>query len=167
MSRVAVYSGPYQRMLHGLGAIGANPICLDQNQNAIDCSDPNCTYGDCGATSSYVPSGGCLDQNQNQILCADPNCTYGDCLPATPAPAAPVNRPGTIGVPAAISNAAAQIAQTVTPRPSPTVAVPLSLNSAGMFLTGSTLITGIPNLAVIGGGLLVIALALGGGGRRR
>lgn len=32
--------------------------CLDQNQNAIDCGDPNCTYGDC--TDMSTSSGGSL-----------------------------------------------------------------------------------------------------------
>jgi hypothetical protein len=35
----------------------ATGICLDQDQNGIDCSDPNCTYGDCvtaGAAGSTV-----------------------------------------------------------------------------------------------------------------
>lgn len=37
--------------------------CLDQNQNSIDCGDPNCTYGDCtdqtasGALSGYADLG--------------------------------------------------------------------------------------------------------------
>jgi hypothetical protein len=55
-------------------------ICLDQNQNTVACSDPSCTYGDCGSTGPQQLSGSlCLDQNQNQIACSDPNCTYGDC----------------------------------------------------------------------------------------
>jgi hypothetical protein len=58
-------------------------ICLDQNQNTIDCSDPNCTYGDCGSTGPQLTTGSlCLDQNENQIACNDPNCTYGDCISA-------------------------------------------------------------------------------------
>jgi hypothetical protein len=37
-------------------------VCLDQSQNACDCADPNCTYGDCvtvgpaGATVTANPA---------------------------------------------------------------------------------------------------------------
>jgi hypothetical protein len=57
-------------------------ICLDQNQNTINCMDPDCTYGDCGSTPQLQQSTGslCLDANQNQVPCGDPSCTYGDCL---------------------------------------------------------------------------------------
>lgn len=162
MSRVRVYSGPYQRALHGLRGLGDPAICLDQNQNTIDCQDPNCTYGDCGAVSTSVPSGACLDQSENQVLCVDPNCTYGDCLPSTPAPA---KKPGTVIGPALT----AAVAATATPRPAPVVSVPLSSSSMGMFLTGSTLISGVPNLVVLLGGALglsVVASAVGGRRRR-
>lgn len=168
MSRVRVYSGPYQRALHGLRGLGDAAICLDQNQNTIDCQDPNCTYGDCGATSTSVASGGCLDQSQNQVLCTDPECTYGDCLPSTsaPKPSTTTPRPGTI-----VSSAlTAAVAATATPRPAPVVSVPLSTSTMGMFLTGSTLIAGVPNLVVLLGGVLglsVVASSIGGGGRRR
>jgi hypothetical protein len=155
MSRVAVYSGPYLRGLRGLGDPA---ICLDQNQNTIDCQDPNCTYGDCGQVSTSVPSGACLDQSQNQVLCMDPNCTYGDCLPSSPAPA---KKPSTVISPALT----AAVAATITPRPSPVVSVPLTTSTVGMWL-GSDMIPGVPNWALIGG-TLAIALVLGGGGRRR
>lgn len=70
--------------------MGSSAICLDGNQNTIPCSDPNCSYGDCGSTSTQVVSGSlCLDQNQNAVACADPECTYGDCTsPSSGAPAA-------------------------------------------------------------------------------
>jgi hypothetical protein len=51
--------------------------------------------------------------------------------------------------------------------PSPRVNVPLTTNSAGMFLTGSTLISGVPNLVVLGGGFLALSLLFSGGKRRR
>lgn len=36
----------------GLGASSAPPpTCLDQSENAVNCQDPECTYGDCGAVS--------------------------------------------------------------------------------------------------------------------
>jgi hypothetical protein len=60
---------------------------------------------------------------------------------------------------------------TLPPGPSPRVNVPLSPSSFGMFLSNSSLMTGIPNWLVIGGGLLAIpllgSLIGGGGGRRR
>jgi hypothetical protein len=63
--------------------MSTSAICLDQNQNSVSCSDPSCTYGDCGSTSTQVTSGSlCLDQDQNAVACSDPNCTYGDCTPS-------------------------------------------------------------------------------------
>src|SRR5271166_4985753 len=60
--------------------MATSAVCLDQSQNAILCSDPDCTFGDCGSSAPQLTSGGlCLDQNQNSIACADPNCTFGDC----------------------------------------------------------------------------------------
>jgi len=60
---------------------------------------------------------------------------------------------------------------TLPPGPSPRVNVPLSPSSFGMFLTNSSLVTGVPNWIVLGGGLLAIpllgSLVGGGGGRRR
>lgn len=149
MSRVATYSGPFLR------GLGAQSICLDQAENAIDCQNPECTYGDCGAPSSYVPSGGCLDRSQNQVLCNDPECTYGDCLPSTPAPRSPVTiRPGTVQA------LTAAVAATATPRPANVIQVPLSMSTVGMWL-GS-------NWPVALGIVVIGAVVLGGiGGRRR
>ncbi len=61
---------------------------------------------------------------------------------------------------------------TLPPGPAPRVNVPLtsSPSSIGLFLSNSSLIGGIPNWLVIGGGVLAIPLLgglLGGGGRRR
>lgn len=59
---------------------------------------------------------------------------------------------------------------TLPPGPSPRVNVPLSPSSAGMFLTNSSLIGGLPNWLVLGAGVLAVPLLgslLGGGGRRR
>ena len=89
--------GQWQRgfspnVLHGLGQPA---VCLDQNQNTVPCSDPECTYGDCGSTAPQITIGAlCLDQHQNQINCTDPNCTYGDCLssPIKPLPPGPSPR---------------------------------------------------------------------------
>jgi hypothetical protein len=56
------------------------------------------------------------------------------------------------------------------PGPSPRVNVPLSPSSAGMWLSNSSLIGGLPNWLVLGAGVLAVPLLgslLGGGGRRR
>jgi len=141
-----------------LNGLGQSSICLDQNQNTIPCSDPNCSFGDCGATGPQVTSGPlCLDQDENAVECADPECTYGDCIGA---PAK--TKPGNILPVAAGLN--------LPSRPSPVVSVPLSTSipgSVGMFLTNSTLISGVPNVAIIGGVVIAAALLLGGGGKRR
>lgn len=72
----------------GLGRLGAATICLDQNENSIPCTDPNCTYGDCGASGPQQASGPlCLDSAQNQVACSDPGCTYGDCVAPGASPA--------------------------------------------------------------------------------
>lgn len=65
----------------GMGQGVAPAICLDQNENSIACSDPNCAHGDCGSTAPQITIGSlCLDQQENQIACNDPNCTFGDCI---------------------------------------------------------------------------------------
>jgi len=158
MSRVILH---HWRSMHGLGQ--ANPaICLDQNQNTVDCQDPNCTYGDCGAPSGPVASGGCLDQSQNQVLCIDPNCTYGDCLPSGTMPAPGKTRITVPAIPITAGTVAAPATQ-IVPRPSPVVSVPLSTASFGMFLENSTLIAGVPNWALFVGVPAVLLLAFGGG----
>ena len=93
------------RFLSGMGQ--APTICLDQTQNTISCSDPNCTYGDCGTSGAQITIGAlCLDQGENQIGCSDPNCTYGDCT--SPAKRPPVTTP-------------------ISPGPGPRVNAPLNL----------------------------------------
>jgi len=152
MSRVILH----HRGMRGLGQAPA--VCLDQSQNQIDCADPNCTYGDCGATGPQVTVGSlCLDQSQNQIDCADPNCTYGDCISAT-------GKKSTVRT-APISAAAlvAAPATQVLSRPSPVVSVPLSTSSVGMFLENATLLAGIPNWAVIVGVPVIFSLLFGSG----
>lgn len=37
--------------------MSAMGVCLDQMQNSVDCSDPNCTYGDCNPDSVAVTGG--------------------------------------------------------------------------------------------------------------
>lgn len=155
MSRVATYSGPFERKLHGIAGLGM-AICLDQSQNTIACTDPECTYGDCGSTDTQLVGGSlCLDRSQNQIPCSNPECTYGDCLPSTAAPKPAQN----------IVAAATTAASNLVPRPSPTVGVPLSPSSLGLWFSGTTF--GLPNWA-LGVGVLALAVGLAsGGGRRR
>jgi hypothetical protein len=45
------FTNPRRAMLGAIGASLPAPVCLDQAQNSIDCQSPDCTYGDCGATS--------------------------------------------------------------------------------------------------------------------
>jgi hypothetical protein len=123
--------------------MATSAVCLDQNQNAILCSDPDCTYGDCGSTAVQQTSGSlCLDQNQNPIACTDPNCTFGDCtasapgsvgaLAATSSSSGGTSLPaGTTGILANLATAATNIATQAT-APKTTLATPL-----GTFSTGS------------------------------
>lgn len=77
-----------------LRGLGDGAICLDQNQNSIPCSSPDCTFGDCGSSTPQIMSGSlCLDQSQNQVPCNSPECTYGDCVPSTPAPSSSSGAP--------------------------------------------------------------------------
>lgn len=156
MNRVH-YRAPW---LRGLGD-AASAICLDQSQNTVPCSDPSCTYGDCGASGPQVTSGPlCLDQSENAVACADPNCTYGDCGSGTAGKS--ISKAGNILT-------AATSLPTVN-RPSPVLTVPLNPSlypsSTGLFLSGSTF--GLPNWALFGFvGIAAIALLSGGGGGRR
>lgn len=156
MSRVATYSGPFERKLHGMGSLGM-AICLDQTENTVACMDPSCTYGDCGSSAEQQVGGPlCLDRSENQIPCSNPECTYGDCLPSTAAPKSTTQN---------VVSAATTAIPNLVPRPSPTVAVPLSPSSLGLWFSGNTF--GLPNWA-LGVGVLALAVGLAsGGGRRR
>jgi len=156
----------YPSLRAGLGGLGddddSSAICLDQNQNTISCADPNCAYGDCGSTAPQVTAGPlCLDQDENAVACADPNCTYGDCGSGTVA----AKHAGTV------STATAATAIPLVARPSPVVSVPLSSQypgSTSLFLSSATMIPGIPNIALIAGAAVAVALIAGGsGGKRR
>lgn len=154
MSRVATYSGPFLRKLHGMGDLGM-AICLDQSQNTVACMDPSCTFGDCGSSDQQLVGGSlCLDRSENQIPCSNPECTYGDCLPSTAAPKAGNIVPA---VTTAVTN--------LVPKPSPTVAVPLSTSSLGLWFSGSSF--GLPNWALMGGGLVLLVAVAGGASRGR
>jgi hypothetical protein len=75
--------------LRGLGHLG-QAICLDQSQNTVSCSDPNCTFGDCGSTAPQQTTGAlCLDDAENQVPCDNPECAYGDCVSPTSPSTAP------------------------------------------------------------------------------
>ena len=128
-------------VLHGV------PVCLDQSENPIACQNPDCTYGDCGATSTgRLPSGSCLDQSENQVMCADPNCTFGDCLP-------PATKPGVVNLP---------------PGPSPRVGVAVAPPFVGSTWATSTIIKGVPDLLLYGfAALAAFSFIAPAGGRRR
>ena len=141
-----------------LGGMGQAPtVCLDQNQNTIPCSDPNCTYGDCGSTGPQITVGAlCLDQTQNQISCSDPNCTYGDCVspkvttpPISPGPGPRVNAPMQMFPPTAGSSSI------------PACASGYARNAYGQCVSTSVFSQMGPYLPVIGL-VLIAALALGG-----
>jgi len=142
-----------------LGDLGM-AICLDQSQNTVACTDPSCTFGDCGSTDTQQVGGSlCLDHSENQISCSSPECTYGDCIAprssqgfspqVTIAPAAGLNLPS---------------------RPSPVLNVPLSASSVPLFFGSSTLVSGVPNWELIVGAAvaaMLLSTAFSGGGRRR
>jgi hypothetical protein len=153
----------YHRSLHGLGhyphlgqsqgTFGPGAICLDQNQNTIDCSDPNCTYGDCGSSMHQITTGPlCLDEKENQISCLDPNCKFGDCVPN-----------------------ATQVPTYTGPRPSPTINVnlqnplqaPQSSDHLTMWMNSpSAILPGMSNLGMVTiAGLAVAVLFITRGGR--
>lgn len=115
----------------------------------------------------------------------DPNITYG---PGSGAPGAgpsvpfgPQPTPETIAInqlvaagymrdPNLPGTTTAVSPQGLPPGPAPRVNVPLSTKSFGQFFTGSTLLAGIPNWAVLSGVLIgtsIVAGMLGGGGGRR
>ena len=105
-------------------------------------------FPDYGATAPQNAPAPSVSVPPSQIL--SPYQTYGSIY----------NQPNTVSS-----------SGTLPPGPSPRVNVPLAPSSVGMFLTNSSLITGVPNWIVLGGGLLAIpllgSLVGGGGGRRR
>ena len=141
--------------LHGLGQSrafapwtlhGGMAVCLDQSQNTIACMSPDCTYGDCGSNAEQLVGGSlCLDQGENQVPCSSPSCMYGDCTDKAKSPS-----PVTINLP---------------PGPSPRVGVPITPPTFPTM--PSTIIKGIPDIAVFGLGAVLLVSIMGGGGRRR
>jgi hypothetical protein len=147
--------------LHGLGQSrafapwtlhGGMAVCLDQSQNTIACMSPDCTFGDCGSNAEQLVGGSlCLDFGENQVPCSSPSCSYGDCTdkPKTPVTWTPV----TINLP---------------PGPSPRVGVPTVPPTLPTSTMPSTIIKGIPDIAIYGvGAVLLVTMMSGGGGRRR
>lgn len=142
-----IQRGMHPMLLHGLGQAA---VCLDQNQNSVPCSDPECTYGDCGSTAAQVTVGAlCLDQSQNQVACTDPNCTFGDCSAPAKTPARGV---------------------TPAPGPAPRTYAPATMfpQTAPMTSYGQPSILGVSasglssTLMMSGLAILAIALLMGG-----
>ena len=155
------------RFLHGLGQ--APTICLDQNENTISCTDPNCTYGDCGSSGSQITVGAlCLDQGQNQVACTDPNCTYGDCT--SPGRTSSTLPPGSSPrVSAPITSF--PFTSPVIPATSSSIAAAMAVCPTGYTRSTTGVCTPslwtqmqpyVPLLLIAG----IAAIALGGGGRK-
>lgn len=88
----------------------------------------------------------------------------------TPTSAAAVPSSGVISLAQTAGNVIAAATTGTTGRgPSPTVQVPLSSSSIGLFLESATLIPGVPNWQVMFGGVALLAVvgSLAGGRRRR
>jgi hypothetical protein len=162
--------------------MGSMAICLDQNQNTIACADPDCTYGDCctgidcysvGAQQTTGPL--CLDQNQNQISCSDPNCTYGDCTDTTAgvvghAAASNENGGTALTTPsvggatgaantAALANAAASLANTISTAVTGPPKTTLTLGASGLSVSSLGSIFSNPLMLIL---LAVIAALMFG-----
>jgi len=177
MSRVSVYSGPYQRRLHGYDDIvrarlaGLGYDSYYDPSTGYDTFDPSTLMplpGDGAPTLGPnsgefgAPSSGALI---GPIL-TNPNATLAPLTPSQQEQVATTYTPPTASQYAAltpsvgntISNAIAT-ALTPTPRPSPVVNVPLSTSSIGLALASN------PTLVI--GGVLLIGAAILFGGRRR
>ena len=169
MSVVRVYSGPY---LRGPGAEGDpwDPTSSNYDPLAVPPSIPS------AAAPPYVfptpapaPSSEVVQTafGTEEYPTIQPGAQPGSggSYPTVPNPS--VNPPGTVSVPGAQSliAAATNAAINFVPKPSPTVAVPLSTSSIGLLLSGTTF--GLPTWMVLGGGLLFVVAIVGGSGRRR
>lgn len=102
-------------------------------------------------TSSGAP-GICLDQGQNSIACNDPNCTYGDC--------------GSAGAQITIGSLCLDQGENQIDCTDPNCTYGDCVTTTSWF-SKSTIITGVPDVAIYG---LLAVLLLGGGfgaGRRR
>lgn len=107
------------------------------------------------------------------------NPIYGVDIPQVPVevsssiPTIPITPlPNTANVPASVASSVANtVSSLLSPRPSPTVSSTPAASAASplSYLTESTLVGGIPNMAVLLGGaaLVLLLMSSGGGGRRR
>lgn len=142
-----IQRGMSPMVLHGLGQVAA--VCLDQNENNVPCTSPDCTYGDCGSTAAQVTVGAlCLDESENQIDCSSPACAFGDCISGT------AKKPGTRPAAPGVSPAPGPSPRTYAPMTLFPQTAPLTTYSAS---TGGALNLGsmlLPMAAV----LLVVAL---------
>ena len=181
MSRVAVYSGPYHtgKHLHGLrGLFGLgddptdvlspeyDPTAIYTPPAAIDVPYANAPpYSGVVSAPTFIgpalPSGATTeaDATPSDIAWLQANEA------ATPAsPNAPLNFQS-------LSNAIASvIAPGSVPRPSPTVSVPLSTSTMGLWFSSASILAGIPNWMVLAGGFIMANLtfaAFAGNPRRR
>lgn len=139
MSRVAVFSGPYDTSshLHGLGDQIYDPV-----------------------SGTYVDS---LPASDNPVAPQFSPVAYN--VPDVSYPSLSTFKPPNTITTASIPGIQPAVGVTQTPRPSPTVAVPLSTSSMGLWFTGSTF--GMPNWAWGLGVVALGAVLIGGSGRRR
>jgi hypothetical protein len=136
--------------------LGSGTALLPQNMLAVQYEDGTRGFLDPGDGTYY-------DDQGNDITGYVQN--FGGAKVVGPASAA--------SIAAAEGIAAPSTTPGLPPGPSPristtpaTASASTSVNSVLNWFTGSTLIAGVPNFALIAGGLLAVSL-IGGGGRRR
>jgi hypothetical protein len=170
MTYVATFSGALHtgKHLHGLRGLGDDDVFGDYNPLALPL-DPGFT-----APPYTLPpfvTGPITVEPQLQTTFGneeyssiDPSAYPGSggSYPAVPNPSPSSSSSGLVS---SILNAAGGISAAA--RPSPTVQVPLSMSSAGMWFSNSTLIAGIPNWMVAAGLLAGAGLLMSSGGKRR
>jgi len=82
-------------------------------------------------------------------------------------PGAPAESNTHVSIPGGAGISPTQVTQPLTPGPAPRVMAPTAQSSVTSFFTASSLIGGIPNMVVLGVGLLALTMLSGSGGRRR
>jgi hypothetical protein len=174
MSRVRVYSGPYGR-LRGLGddpstsdvfSTGYNPMYPPADPVAIGVPYANApAYSGPYPDLTPPPSSGW----QTAFGTEEYGTIQPGAAPGSGGSYTGVQNPSpSAGIPGIVAAGIQTIASaTGASRPSPTVAVPLSSSSLGLWFSGTTL--GLPTWMLLGGVVVGAALLLGsgGGGRRR
>jgi hypothetical protein len=143
--------------MHSQLGMGAASMMLPQNMLAVQFDD--------GTTGFLDPDDGTYYDNQGNDITGYVQI-FGGAKVVGPASAAAIAAAEGIPAPTSASHS------TLLPGPAPRISTTpapstSSVNSALNWFTGATLISGVPNLAVIGGGLLVLSLIGGMGGRRR